>query len=129
MELVARLRAEGRPIRYADMPLSMPGDFKNDGIHPNDNGFKIMAKWWWVAIEYAHQDGLIKAAGPFSGISDNTCEKVAGTAAYGGITQKGSGVSDGIYYHNSEEKGVLWSYTSEFDRDQVSYLAREIKSH
>jgi hypothetical protein len=48
----------------------------------------------------------------------NTCDKVAGQAQYGGITQKGSGDDDGIYYHNSQEMGSIWSYTSEFDRDQ-----------
>lgn len=81
-----------------------------------------MAKHWWYAIEYVHAKGWIKTAQPFSGITTNTCEKVAGQAAYGGITQKGSGVSDGIYYHNSQEKGIIWSYTSEFDRDQVSFV-------
>lgn len=106
----------------------MPVDFKSDGIHPNDNGFKIMAKYWWMAIEYANQEGLIKAAAPFEGITGNGCEKVVGSETYGGITQKGSGVSDGIYYHNSEEKGTLWSYTSEFDRDQVSCLEVRIWS-
>lgn len=108
------------------MPLSMPADFKSDGIHPNDNGFKIMAKWWWVAIEYASRENLIKTAPPFSGVTGNTCEKVAGQETYGGITQKGSGTGDGIYYHNSNEMGSIWSYTSEFDRDQVSHSAPEI---
>lgn len=117
--LVTRLRAEGRPIRYVDMPLNMPADFKGDGIHPNDNGFKIMAKSFWIAIEYARRDGLIKQAAPFTGVVTNTCEKVAGQATYGGITQKGSGNGDGIYYHNSVSKGSIWSYTSDFDRDQV----------
>lgn len=122
IDLVARLRSEGRPLRYIDMPLNLNTDFQPDGTHPNDNGFKVMAKWWWVAIEYAYQAGLIKEAGPFKGISDNTCEKVAGQATYGGITQKGSGIGDGIYTHRSSDKGVRWSWTSDYDRDQVSVL-------
>jgi hypothetical protein len=59
--------AEGKPLRYISMQeLKMPDNFNSDGIHPNDNGFKIMAKWWWVAIEYANKAGLIKAPKPFA---------------------------------------------------------------
>jgi hypothetical protein len=67
-----------------------------------------MAKWWWVAIEYANKAGLIKAPKPFPATSGNTCEKA------------GSGQDDGIYSHDRKEMGVIWSYTSEFDRGQVS---------
>jgi hypothetical protein len=78
-----------------------------------------MAKYFWYGIEYGQSAGLIKPAAPFTVAIGSTCEKTAGQAQYGGITQKGSGQSDGIYYHKSQEMGSIWSYTSEFDRDQV----------
>tara|TARA_R110002060_G_scaffold48199_3_gene59186 strand:+ start:6690 stop:7388 length:699 start_codon:yes stop_codon:yes gene_type:complete len=84
----------------------------------SDVGHKKMAIKFWYAIEWAHQSGLIVAAAPITQAVGNTCDKQAGQAQYGGITQKGSGEDDGIYSHNSQEMGVIWSYTSEFDRDQ-----------
>ncbi len=77
-----------------------------------------MAITFWHTIEWAHQSGLIVELSPFSQTVGNTCDKIAGQAQYGGVTQKGSGEHDGIYYHNSQEMGTIWSYTSEFDRDQ-----------
>lgn len=66
-----------------------------------------MAIKFWYAIEWAHQSGLIAEASPFTQAEGNTCDKQAGQAQYGGITQKGSGEDDGIYYHNSQEMGTI----------------------
>ncbi|KAL2064102.1 hypothetical protein VTL71DRAFT_4596 [Oculimacula yallundae] len=114
--LVARLKSQGKPIEYVD--IDVPLNELTDGIHPNDAGHKKMAIKFWYAIEWAQQSGLIAEAAPITQSVGNDCDKQAGQAQYGGITQKGSGEDDGIYKHNSQEMGSIWSYTSEFDRDQ-----------
>lgn len=91
-----------------------------DGIHPHDEGYKKMAWAIWVAIENANLDGLIKDAAPFEGtIPSTTCDKVFGSGTYaGGLTQRGSGIGDGIYYHDSQAMGVILTIYSDWDRDQ-----------
>ncbi|KAF4995624.1 hypothetical protein FGRMN_5016 [Fusarium graminum] len=116
-KLISRLKATGKPIAYVDIDIPV-SELNSDGIHPTDAGHKRMAIKFWYAIEWGHQSGLIYEASPMSKSTGNTCDKQPGQAQYGGVTQKGSGDSDGIYYHNSQEMGTIWSYTSEFDRDQ-----------
>ncbi|KAK4198547.1 hypothetical protein QBC40DRAFT_308196 [Triangularia verruculosa] len=115
--MIRRLQSVGKSIDYIDIDIPL-NELGSDGIHPNDAGHKKMAIKFWYAIEWAHQSGLIADASPFSATAGNTCDKKPGQAQYGGITQKGSGDDDGIYYHNSKAMGTIWSYTSEFDRDQ-----------
>ncbi|KAM0547793.1 hypothetical protein ACHAPJ_010254 [Fusarium lateritium] len=116
-KMVTRLQSIGKPINYVDIDIPL-SELIEDGIHPNDAGHKKMAIQFWYGIEWAYQSGLIYEAPPFSASAGNTCDKKPGQAQYGGVTQKGSGDDDGIYYHNSQEMGTIWSYTSEFDRDQ-----------
>ncbi|KAK2669954.1 SGNH hydrolase superfamily [Fusarium oxysporum f. sp. vasinfectum] len=115
-KLITRLKSTGKPITYVD--IDIPLNELTDGIHPNDAGHKKMAIKFWYGIEWGYQAGLIVDAAPMSQSTGNTCDKQPGKAQYGGVTQKGSGDSDGIYYHNSQEMGTIWSYTSEFDRNQ-----------
>ncbi|KAJ4007802.1 hypothetical protein NW766_009607 [Fusarium irregulare] len=116
-KLISRLKATGKPITYVDIDIPL-SQLNSDGIHPNDAGHKKMAIKFWYGIEWGYQAGLIANAAPMSQSTGNTCDKQPGQAQYGGVTQKGSGDSDGLYYHNSQQMGTIWSYTSEFDRDQ-----------
>ncbi|RFN46103.1 integrin alpha n-terminal [Fusarium flagelliforme] len=115
--LIRRLKATGKPITYVDIDIPL-NELDSDGIHPVDAGHKKMAVKFWYAIEWGYQAGLIVNASPMSQATGNTCDKQPGQAQYGGVTQKGSGDSDGLYYHNSQQMGTIWSYTSVFDRDQ-----------
>ncbi|KAM0433675.1 hypothetical protein ACHAQK_009109 [Fusarium lateritium] len=116
-KLITRLKSTGKPITYVDVDIPL-NELNSDGIHPVDSGHKKMAVKFWYAIEWGYQAGLIVEAATMSKSTGNTCDKQPGQAQYGGVTQKGSGDDDGIYYHNSQEMGTIWSYTSEFDRDQ-----------
>ncbi|RTE69040.1 hypothetical protein BHE90_016583 [Fusarium euwallaceae] len=92
MTMIRRLQSVGKRVAYID--IDIPLNEMTDGIHP---------KW-------QSSSGM-----PLMG---TTCDKKPGQAQYGGVTQRGSGDDDGIYYHSSKEMGIIWSYTSEFDRDQ-----------
>ncbi|GKU19782.1 unnamed protein product [Fusarium langsethiae] len=117
-KLIKRLKSSvGKPITYIDIDIPL-NELVSDGIHPNDAGHKRMAVKFWYAIEWGYKAGLIADAAPMTKSTGNTCDKQPGQAQYGGVTQKGSGDDDGIYYHNSQEMGTIWSYTSEFDRNQ-----------
>ncbi|KAK8062432.1 carbohydrate esterase family 3 protein [Apiospora hydei] len=117
--LVQRLRSNGRPIVIAYMNYLTISDL-TDGTHPTDDGYRKMAYVWWVAIERAAAAGLIKPAAPLEGTTpDSKCDKVFSNGVYaGGLTQKGSGIGDGIYHHESQEKGIVLTVTSDFDRNQ-----------
>ncbi|KAI0202301.1 hypothetical protein F4808DRAFT_449713 [Astrocystis sublimbata] len=123
-ELITRLRARGRPIILADMDYLTLGDI-GDGIHPTDAGYRKMAYVWWTAIEFAQQAGLIKHAAPIDDTTPtNTCDKVYGSGTYsGGLTQRGSGIGDANYYHDSMGMGIILTIISDHDRDQW-FLAR-----
>ncbi|KAF5635566.1 integrin alpha n-terminal [Fusarium sp. NRRL 25303] len=115
-QLVTRLQSIGKPINYVD--IDIPKNLLVDKIHPNDAGHKIMAIKFWYAIEWGYRAGLIAKASEFSAITSNTCDKKPGQAQYGGVTQKGSGEDDGLYYHNSQKMGTIWSHTSDYDNGQ-----------
>jgi hypothetical protein len=85
-----------------------------DGIHPNDEGYKLFAASWWKAISRVEDeiqppptDGLIKDDSSTAGTGK--CKKVAGNASGPVQTQKGSGHDDGIYKHNRIERGLIES--------------------
>ncbi|ETS78505.1 hypothetical protein PFICI_10567 [Pestalotiopsis fici W106-1] len=116
--LAQTLRSQGRPISIISMDYIDLDDLQ-DGTHPTDYGYVKMANVWWTAIEEAAIDGLISAAGDMDTVSSNTCDKEYGSGTYaGGLTQRGSGVGDGIYYHESEGKDVVLTISSAFDRGQ-----------
>lgn len=65
-----------------------------------------MAAVFYKAINEAIAANKIVKAADFA-IGDPVCDKFAGTGIdAGGLTQRGSGHDDGIYYHDSEEMGV-----------------------
>ncbi|KAH8430859.1 uncharacterized protein LDX57_008523 [Aspergillus melleus] len=118
-ELVLAMKKEGVSIYLADMdPLKpspgngwirYPEDYKNgnnppDPSHPSEAGYKKMAEIWFRAIEAAAKEQKIPDVGPWAGI----CEKSRynGVDA-GGLTQRGSGQDDGIYYHDAESIGEV----------------------
>ncbi|KAK0099309.1 hypothetical protein ONS96_008539 [Cadophora gregata f. sp. sojae] len=126
-DLVTRRAGEGKCIYLADMD---PGgqvwfNFQTDymegespAVHPNDKGHRMMAAVFYQSIMKALSDGRVVAPGPFT-VGPSTCDKFAGSGRdAGGWTQRGSGYDDGLYFHSSQEKGILWSATSSWDRDQ-----------
>lgn len=65
-----------------------------------------MAAVFYKAINQAIAANKIVKAADFA-TGDPVCDKFAGTGVdAGGLTQRGSGHDDGIYYHDSEEMGV-----------------------
>lgn len=65
-----------------------------------------MAATFLEAIYNALNAGRVVAAAPFS-TGSSVCDKFAGSGIdAGGLTQRGSGYHDGIYYHGSVEMGV-----------------------
>lgn len=76
---------KGYRIGIADIETAMSmNDLSGDGIHPNDNGYKIFASVWWNAISKL-EDGM-QPPGANNGIDDTRvssakdCAKVAGNA-------------------------------------------------
>jgi hypothetical protein len=67
-----------------------------------------MAAAFYQAIHKALDDNRVKAAPDFdTGDGKTGCDKFAGNGIdAGGLTQRGSGYDDGIYYHNSDDMGV-----------------------
>jgi hypothetical protein len=125
--LVETMRADGVLIVLANMDplypskgsgwIGFPADFADD-THLNNIGYLKMAYIWWQAIEEALDRGYLVTPGEMDSVS-GTCDKSYGDGIYaGGLTQRGSGEEDGIYYHLLQLMGVVLSITSEFDWDQ-----------
>ncbi|THC94729.1 hypothetical protein EYZ11_005768 [Aspergillus tanneri] len=136
-ELVSTMRGEGISIVLADMDPEAPspghgwlhypedyttGDNPPDDTHPNDKGYSKMAYIWSQAIDEAADEELIAEPGPMAPVP---CEKDYGDGVdAGGLTQRGSGLDDGIYYHDSQEKGTLLSLDSQGDDGDHFFFAR-----
>jgi hypothetical protein len=105
----------GKRIGMADIDsVIQMSQLSSDGIHPNDDGYKLFAGVWWNAISKLEDkiqppptDGLIKDDSSTGGA--DTCKKVAGTAGNPVKTQNGSGHDDGDYKHDRVERGVIES--------------------
>lgn len=105
----------GKRMGLADIDsVIQMSQLASDGIHPNDDGYKLFAAVWWNAISKLEDviqppptDGLIKDDSSTGGA--NKCKKVAGNASGPVQTQKGSGHDDGIYKHNRVERGLIES--------------------
>jgi hypothetical protein len=112
-DLVDRSYRDER-IALADMDsVHSVSQLVSDGIHPNDEGYKLFAAVWWEAIsrlegviQPSPTDGLIKDDGQ---TGSNKCPKVAGKANGPVQTQKGSGHEDGNYRHDSIARGAIKS--------------------
>ncbi|KAI9371767.1 SGNH hydrolase-type esterase domain-containing protein [Aspergillus egyptiacus] len=124
-DLVRAMREQGVSIVLAEMDrddgwISYPEDYADD-THPNEGGYAKMAAIWYQAIRDAAEEDLIVAptelAAELGG--GNQCEKEYGNGIYGGETQRGSGEEDGIYYHESEAMGEVYTLIGgedDFDR-------------
>lgn len=129
--LVKTMREEGVSIVLAEMNradgwIAFPNDFADD-THPNEAGYKKMASIWHSAIKDAANKNLIVAPAAFGspGGSDGQCEREYGTGVYaGGLTQRGSGEEDGIYYHDSEAMGEVFTVLGGEDDFDTFFFAR-----
>ena len=84
-----------------------------------ENGAKKVASVFYKAINRAFADGRIVTPAASDFIQNPGCPAVFGSGVYaGGQTQKGSGEHDGIYQHDAEGMGIIFSATDDFDRDQ-----------
>ncbi|KAL2202779.1 hypothetical protein CC79DRAFT_1344773 [Sarocladium strictum] len=87
-------------------------------IDPNE-GAKRCAYVFYAAIHRALMANKVKAAAPKESNDGMGCDKQFGNGIFaGGLTQRGYGEHDGIYYHDSEDTGYHLDYTSPWDRDQ-----------
>ncbi|KAK4167804.1 CE3 protein [Cladorrhinum sp. PSN259] len=119
-------------IALADLhsALSIEKHLTSDGIHPNDEGYRVFASIWWDAISKI-EDTIqppVDTGAPDdetggAGSPDNNngrvknCAKVKGVARGPVQTQQGSGKDDGGYVHDRLERGVLDSARIEIFRD------------
>lgn len=122
---LVRTQYSGARIGIADINNAMPMSMvSGDGIHPNDEGYKLFAAVWWDAI--SKLEDKIQPPASVAGIDDNsvsagkTCAKVAGNARGPIQSQRGSGHDDGNYVHNRNEKGALKSARIENGGDPKS---------
>ncbi|KAJ2987290.1 hypothetical protein NUW58_g4590 [Xylaria curta] len=126
--LASDLRFEGKRVVLAEMnpPAPNPGhgwitrNDMSDATHPNDSGYRKMAYVFWNAIEVARAEGKLLSPNHIElGKATPGCEKTSGDGVYaGGLTQRGSGVDNGIYRHESMGKGIVLTLTSAWDRNQ-----------
>lgn len=68
------------------------------------------------------RDNRIVTAGEMD-LGESVCDKVAGTGTdAGGLTQRGSGYDDDIFYHDSEEQTV----SNSTENSRSSWLTRTL---
>jgi hypothetical protein len=111
---LVRNQYRGKRMGLADIDSNIQmSQIDGDGIHPNDEGYKLFAAVWWDAISTLENeiqppptDGLIKDDSQSTG---QRCPKVAGNAGGPVQTQKGSGHDDGNYKHNRIARGAIGS--------------------
>ncbi|KAM0544829.1 hypothetical protein ACHAPJ_011660 [Fusarium lateritium] len=128
--LVLTRAKEGKCIFLADMwPqgqqwFNLDKDYlagETPKVHPNDGGHAKMAAVFYNAINKALDRKQVVEPGKFTEGS-SVCPKFSGSGIdAGGLTQRGSGYSDGIYYHDSVESGVLFTADSDWDRGQWKF--------
>jgi hypothetical protein len=102
----------GKRMGLADIDsIIQMSQLSGDGIHPNNDGYRLFAAVWWEAIKKLEDviqppatDGLIK-----DDSSTGECQKKAGNASGPVQTQKGSGHDDGDYKHDRVERGAIES--------------------
>jgi hypothetical protein len=136
-DLVNTMRGEGVSIVLAEMNgdvpfILYPEEFTTNGqvddTHPNDAGYLKMASVWYAAIMNAASQDLVRNPvaldGPSTGGGSGTCEKEYGDGIYAGITQRGSGEEDGIYYHDSRAMGEVGSFVGDKEDFNRVFFAR-----
>ncbi|KAH7390083.1 family 3 carbohydrate esterase [Cadophora sp. MPI-SDFR-AT-0126] len=126
--LVTQRAAEGKCIYLAEMwPNGDSAPWLLFDTHylatesPHDKGHSMMASVFYNSILSAISDNRIVVPGEMV-LGSTVCDKVAGTGVdAGGLTQRGSGYDDGIYYHNSAEQGVVLTLTNNYDRGDYKW--------
>jgi hypothetical protein len=90
----------GSRIALADLyNVMLLSDLGEDGTHPTDDGYKLIAWVWWSAI--SKLEGGMQPPANVNNINDaattssKTCRKVAGSGGKPIKTQLGSGHNDG----------------------------------
>lgn len=127
---------QGKRIGIADINEAISVDpdqyMSDDGIHPNDAGYKLFASVWWDSIrklEDQIQPPNYVASIDDSKTSDvNTCSKVAGNARGPVQSQVGSGHDDGVYKHSSKGHSPELSARIE-KRDDPLSIVNAIPEH
>ena len=88
--VVANATAAGQLIRYVDMYDAVPHDmYQEDGTHPNDEGYQLMAKRWFDAAQAAL--GEVCDGKP----ATKTGEGEEDASASGTATASATGTADG----------------------------------
>jgi hypothetical protein len=89
-----------------------------DDTHPNKKGYAKMASVFYKGILDAWDKGFLQAPNKMDSVA-GSCEKQKGDGVSSvGLTQRGSGKTDGIYYHSSETMETIFWVTSDYDRNQ-----------
>ncbi|KAI1002074.1 hypothetical protein K3495_g6126 [Podosphaera aphanis] len=57
--IVALRQQAGKKVMTVDMSQSLTTEYLYDGVHPNDQGYDIIAKTWFEGIQQAAQSGWI----------------------------------------------------------------------
>jgi lysophospholipase L1-like esterase len=72
MLLATSLRASGQRVVFADMHAADGPQLADlvDDTHPNDNGYRKMAKIWYRSISQASLAGFLTSPEPVSGVPD-----------------------------------------------------------
>ena len=109
-DIIQKRQADGKQIVYVDFSSSYfsLSDLSSDGTHPTDAGYLKMAEVWDQGITAADGRGWLSLlrddiSDVVSGGSNDTCDKVPGTAIGPTQTQMGSGTDDGAYVHASTQ--------------------------
>ncbi|KAK4461303.1 hypothetical protein QBC42DRAFT_330084 [Cladorrhinum samala] len=119
-DLVGSAAYRDARIGLADLHAAISAEqhLTADGIHPNDEGYRVFAAVWWEAISKLEDRIQPAPATDNTGLpippdddagNTRTCPKVKGVARGPVASQRGSGKDDGIYVHDRVERGVLES--------------------
>ncbi|KAK4224248.1 CE3 protein [Podospora fimiseda] len=114
-DLVTSNKYRDSRIGLADLhsALNVEQHLTADGIHPNNEGYRVFASVWWDAISKLEDriqspaDTGTDDARVLDPVGQRTCPKVRGVARGPVQSQIGSGKDDGNYVHSRVERGVL----------------------
>jgi hypothetical protein len=109
--VVGFMNRTGARIELADMNdgFITKKDLVDDGIHPNNGGYRKMAAVWNAAITKVQAAGFLRdpeKTGVADDKPDNRCEKVPGQADGPHAMQKGYGFDDGPYKHTGTKADI-----------------------
>lgn len=92
--VVANATAAGQIIRYVEMYDAVPHDmYQEDGTHPNDEGYQLMAKRWFDAAQTAL--GEVCGGEPATKTGEGEEDPDASGTASASASASGTGTADG----------------------------------